>query len=178
MRDLSGLEYLGAVVAGELPPPPMAAVMGFTGVEVGKGRALFRGQPGEEHVNPNGAVHGSFGATLLDSALECAVHTTLPARVDYTTVDLNVTFVGRITPDTGPVPCEGTGGARGADDRHDAGAADAGEGWRVLAHGTATCLILRGEGERGRVAERGVLPAWAWLWRARGWSGRVGASGG
>lgn len=75
---MSGLEYLRAFLTGELPPAPISALMGLSGVEVEEGRVLFRGEPGEQHLNPIGTVHGGFAATLLDSALGCAVHTTLP----------------------------------------------------------------------------------------------------
>ncbi len=68
-----------ALAAGELPPPPIAVLLRMQPVELEPGRAVFEGEPGEEHYNPIGVVHGGYAATLLDSALGCAVHTTLPA---------------------------------------------------------------------------------------------------
>ena len=68
-----------ALASGELPPPPIAVLLRMQPVEVDAGRAVFEGEPGEEHYNPIGVVHGGYAATLLDSALGCAVHTTLPA---------------------------------------------------------------------------------------------------
>ena len=74
------MEYMSAIVAGEVPPPPIAVTMRLRPVELEEGRVVFEGEPGEEHYNPIGVVHGGYAATLLDSALGCAVHTTLPGR--------------------------------------------------------------------------------------------------
>ena len=142
-RDLSGLEYLRALLAGDLPRPPISKLMGFDLVEVEEGYALFRGVPGEQHLNPIGSVHGGFAATLLDSALGCAVHTTLPAGVGYSTLELSVNLVRGITPATGPVLAEGRivhGGRRTATAEAKLRAEDGGA---LLAHATTTCLILR-----------------------------------
>ncbi len=75
-------------------------------VELEEGRVVFEGDPGEEHYNPIGVVHGGYAATLLDSALGCAVHTTLPAGVGYTSLGLEAKYVRPITRDTGRVLCE------------------------------------------------------------------------
>jgi uncharacterized protein (TIGR00369 family) len=142
-RELSGLDYMRALIAGEVPPPPIAELMGFDLVEVEEGYALFRGEPGEQHLNPIGSVHGGFAATLLDSALGCAVHTTLPAGVGYSTLELSVNLVRGITPATGPVLAEGRilhAGRRTATAEARLHAEDGGA---LLAHATTTCLILR-----------------------------------
>jgi uncharacterized protein (TIGR00369 family) len=149
-RSMSGLEFLTAMAAGELAPPPIMSTLGFSGLEVGPGWARFSFTPGEHHYNPVGSVHGGVAATLLDSALGCAVHTTLAAGVGYTTVDLQVSFVRPLTAATGPVRCEGRvihAGGRVA--TAEARVTDADE--RLYAHGTATCLIL---GSAAGVAER------------------------
>ena len=73
--EMVGIDYMRALVAGELPPPPIAVTMRFAPIEVEVGYAVFEGEPGEEHYNPIGVVHGGYAATLLDSALGCAVHT-------------------------------------------------------------------------------------------------------
>ena len=141
--ELTGLEYLRALIAGDLPRPPISELMGFDLIEAEEGYALFRGVPGEQHLNPIGSVHGGFAATLLDSALGCAVHTTLPAGVGYSTLELSVNLVRGITPATGPVLAEGRivhGGRRTATAEARLHAEDGGA---LLAHATTTCLILR-----------------------------------
>ena len=85
---MTGMEYMTAVVTGQMPPPPIAVTMRLRPVELEEGRVVFEGEPGEEHYNPIGVVHGGYAATLLDSALGCAVHTTLPAGVGYTSLKL------------------------------------------------------------------------------------------
>jgi uncharacterized protein (TIGR00369 family) len=111
-------------------------------VQIGEGRAVFEGEPGEEHYNPIGVVHGGYAATLLDSALGCAVHTTLPAGVGYTSLGLEAKYVRPITRDTGRVLCEANvlyRGRRQATSEANLTAADSG---KLLAHGVATCMIL------------------------------------
>jgi len=78
--ELSGLDYIHAIFAGELPPPPIAQLMGFRGVEARPGTAVFEMKPGLQHYNPIGSVHGGIALTLLDSAMGCAVHTLLEIR--------------------------------------------------------------------------------------------------
>jgi uncharacterized protein (TIGR00369 family) len=143
-RELSGMEYIRLIFEGELPPPPIADLMGFRGVEVERGRAVFEMTPGPQHYNPIGTVHGGIALTLLDSAMGCAVHTLLDAGVGYTTLEVKTNFVRPITAETGPIRCEGTvihGGSRVA--TAEGRLVDAAQ--RLLAHGTTTCLILRPE---------------------------------
>ena len=83
--EMAGIDYMRAFADGELPPPPIAVTMRARPVEIAEGGVVFEGEPGEEHYNPIGVVHGGWVSTLLDSALGCAVHTTLPAGVGYTT---------------------------------------------------------------------------------------------
>lgn len=90
---LPGLDYIRAIAAGTLPPPPIAQLLGFEIVQAEEGRAVFAMQPAEWMFNPIGAVHGGVAATLLDSCMGCAVHTTLPAGVGYTTTDLQVRYI-------------------------------------------------------------------------------------
>jgi uncharacterized protein (TIGR00369 family) len=103
----TGLEALQAMIDGAIPPPPIARLMGFTLVEVSEGFALFECEPAEFHYNPIGAVHGGLACTLLDSALGCAGHTTLPAGVGYTSVDLNVRYLRPITHASGVLRATG-----------------------------------------------------------------------
>lgn len=141
---MPGLDYMRALIAGEIPPPPIAVTMRMAPVEVERGRAVFEGEPGEEHYNPIGVVHGGYASTLLDSVMGCAVHTTLPQGVAYTTQTLEVKLVRPITRDTGLVRAEAEvvhGGRRQA--TVEGRLIDVGTG-KLLAHGTSTCMILGG----------------------------------
>jgi uncharacterized protein (TIGR00369 family) len=141
MSTLSGLEHLRAIRDGRLPPAPMARTLDFTLVEVEDGRVVFEGRPSLAFYNPIGTVHGGWAATLLDSCMGCAVHSTLPPGVGYTTLEFKVNLVRPITAATGPVSASGVvlqAGRRVA----------TAEGrlldtaGRLLAHGTTTCLVL------------------------------------
>jgi uncharacterized protein (TIGR00369 family) len=146
---MSGLEALRAIMAGELPPPPIALLLGMGPVELSEGRAVFAAEPGERHYNPIGLVHGGLAATLLDSTMGCAVQTTLPAGVGYTTLELKVNFTRPITRETGRVLCEGEVLHRGGRVATAEGRVIAEESGKLLAHGTTTCLVLgREAGDR------------------------------
>jgi uncharacterized protein (TIGR00369 family) len=140
LAELDGLSALRAILAGEIPPPPIGVLLGFEPVEVEEGRVVFAVEPGPQHYNPIGSVHGGLAATLIDSATGCAVHSTLPAGVGYTTTDLQVRYVRGITRDTGRVLCEGTVVHRGRTMATAEARVTAGN--RLLAHGTAGVLIL------------------------------------
>jgi uncharacterized protein (TIGR00369 family) len=141
---MSGMEYMSAIVSGEMPPPPIAVTMRLRPVELAEGRVVFEGEPGEEHYNPIGVVHGGYAATLLDSALGCAVHTTLPAGLGYTSLGLEAKFVRPITRDTGRVLCEATVVYRGRKQATSEARLTAADSGKLLAHGQATCMILGG----------------------------------
>lgn len=141
-RALSGLEFLQKIVAGELPPPPLAALMNFDIAELREGYAVFTVEPADYHYNPIGVVHGGLAATLLDSAMGCAVHSTLPAGTGYTTLEIKVNFIRAMSAITGRVRCEAKiihAGARTAT----AEGRVVDQSGRLYAHGTTTCLILR-----------------------------------
>ena len=141
-RSMSGLEYLQALQSGQLPAPPISVLMGFWLVEVSEGRAVFGAEPAEYHYNPIGTVHGGLAATLIESALGCAVHSTLPAGVAYTTLELKVNYLRPMTSKTGTVYCEGKViyvGGRVATAEARLTDADG----KLYEHGTTTCIILR-----------------------------------
>jgi uncharacterized protein (TIGR00369 family) len=140
--ERSGLETIRAIFAGELPPPPIAELMGFAGVEVELGRAVFEFEPGPQHYNPIGSVHGGVAMTLLDSAMGCAIQSMLDAGVRYTTLEVKTNFVRAMTVDTGLVRCEGTVLHAGSRVATAEGKVTDSTG-RLLAHGTTTCLIIR-----------------------------------
>ncbi len=141
-KALSGIEFLKAGQAGEFPPPPIAVLIGMWVTEVSEGRVVFAAEPAEYHYSPLGTVHGGVMATLLDTALGCAVQSMLPAGTSYTTLELKVNYLRPLTVKTGTVYCEGKiihlgGRIATAEGR----LTDA--GGKLYAHGTTTCLILR-----------------------------------
>jgi uncharacterized protein (TIGR00369 family) len=103
----SGLEFLKAMVSGEVPQAPMAATLGFRLVDAAQGRAVFEGTPGFRVYNPIDTVHGGFHASLLDSALGCAISSTSEKGETWTTLELKLNFVRAMSKDTGPVRAEG-----------------------------------------------------------------------
>jgi uncharacterized protein (TIGR00369 family) len=141
---MAGIDYMRALMAGEIPPPPIAVVMRISPVEVTEGTAAFEGEPGEEHYNPIGLVHGGYASTLLDSAMGCAVHTTLPAGVGYTTQTLEVKFVRPITRDTGPVRADARVVHRGRRQATTEATLVGAANGKLLATATGTCMILGG----------------------------------
>jgi uncharacterized protein (TIGR00369 family) len=137
----TGLEVLHAMLAGELPYPPIADTLDFALIEVDFGRAVFQGKPLFRHYNPLGSVHGGWFATLLDSAVGCAVHTTMPAGKSYTTAELKINIVRPLTDQIPLVRAEGTvihGGRRMAT----AEARLSGPDGKLYAHATTTCFVF------------------------------------
>jgi uncharacterized protein (TIGR00369 family) len=138
---MTGLQTMLAVKTGDLPPPPIAELIGFELVEVDEGRAVFALDPAERHHNPLGTVHGGIAATLLDSAIGCAVHTTIPEDGGYTTLELKVNYLRSITEATGRIVATGTILHRGRTVAMAEGKLEDEDG-RLLAHATSTCLIM------------------------------------
>ena len=142
-RALNGLDRLVAIQRGELAPPPAAALLGMQLDEVAPGRTVFSMLADEVHENPMGTMHGGIVATLVDTAMGCALSSLLPADAGFTTLELKTNFVRAITQATGRIYAEGsvvhTGGRVATTEArvHD----DSGA---LYAHATSTCLILRG----------------------------------
>lgn len=140
LDEVSGLVFLKAMIDGKVDVPPMALTVPIAIVSVAPGSVRFTGTAGKQHLNPMGGVHGGFAATVLDTVTGCAVHTLLEAGTKYTTVDLNVKMLK-------PVPLDRELTATGKI-IHKSGrlAASVGElkdgDGRLLAHATATCMIL------------------------------------
>ena len=141
-RGLSGLEYLQKIIAGELPRPPISALMNFGISELSEGRAVFTVEPAEYHYNPIGVVHGGLAATLLDSAMGCAIHSTLPAGAGYTTLEIKVNYIRAMTAETGSLRCEAKVIHVG-DRTATAEGRVVDEGGKLYAHATTTCIIFR-----------------------------------
>lgn len=108
VAGMTGLQVFDAIFAGELPGLLIGETLDFLPIEMTHGRAVFQGQPMLRHYNPLGTVHGGWIATLLDSCVGCAVHTTLPAGKAYTTAELKVNFVRALTTKTPLVRAIGT----------------------------------------------------------------------
>jgi len=138
----SGIEVMRAMLRGELPYPPIAKTLSFQLLEVDEGRAMFQGIPGPDHLNPMGSIHGGWYATLLDSALGCAVHTMMPPGRGYTTAELGVNLVRAINPAKAPrVRAEGKVLHCG----RQLATAEAklyGPDGTLYAHATTTCLVF------------------------------------
>ncbi|MEU8224334.1 PaaI family thioesterase [Kribbella sp. NPDC048915] len=137
----SGLEMLQAMRDGLLPAPPILHLVGGAAIEVEEGKVSVLMPVAEFHYNPLGTVHGGVIATLLDTAAGCTVHSTLPAGVGYTSLDLMTRFVRPVTIASGLLRCEGGIISRGRrtavaeahlyDDRG-----------KLLAHATSNCLLF------------------------------------
>jgi uncharacterized protein (TIGR00369 family) len=108
LPSLSGLDFLRAMIAGSIPPPPIGQLIGMRLVEVSEGSATFVCDPNESHYNPIGTVHGGLVCTLLDSALGCAVHSTLPQGQGYTSLEIKVNYLRPVRSDSGELTCVGT----------------------------------------------------------------------
>jgi uncharacterized protein (TIGR00369 family) len=140
-QESSGVDFLRAIVAGELPKAPIQELLGFSLDEAEEGRVVFSLQPGEQHYNPIGSVHGGVAATLLDSAMGAAVHSTLPQGSGYATLEVKFNLVRAITAETGRVVAEGNVIHAGKTVATvEASLRSAADG-KLLAHGTSTCLI-------------------------------------
>ena len=140
-EGMSGMEYLQALVHGDLLLPPMVQLMGFTLTLVEEGRAVLTVTPGRQHDNNSGITHGGLAATLLDSAMGIAVHSTLPAGAGFTTLDLTVHYVATVTDETGPVLGEGRVLHRGGRTATAEGRMTRVKDGRLLAHATTTGLL-------------------------------------
>ena len=141
IHGLTGLQMMQAMLRGDIPYASIAKTLDFTLIEVSEGRAVFQGTPGPAHLNPMGAIHGGWYATLLDSAMGCAVHTLMPVGRAYTTAELSVNLVRSIDHKIKRVRAEGKvlhcGGQLAT-----AEARLIGPDGTLYAHATTTCLVF------------------------------------
>jgi uncharacterized protein (TIGR00369 family) len=143
-RDVAGrtgLHVMQALLAGELPPPPISRTLDFMLVEAAEGRAVFQGRPGAQFLNPMGGMHGGWYATLLDSAVGCAVHTAMPAGRGYTTLELKLDIVRAVGVDVPLVRAEAQVIHVGRQTATAEGRLVDADG-RLYAHATTTCLVF------------------------------------
>ena len=144
LGELSGLDYLTAVLNGEVAKPPVAIAMRLALAEVSKGRVVYTGQPGEDFANDVGSVQGGWVAALIDAAIGSAVHSALPLGARYTTLELKVNYVRAVAIDGGEMRCV-------AETLHvgrttaTAKAQVEDQGGKLYAHATTTCLVLPAE---------------------------------
>lgn len=141
LQGLSGLQQMQAILNGELPYAAIAQTLDFLMVEVNEGRVVFQGRPGPTHLNPMGSVHGGWFATLLDSALGCAVHSRLAPGMAYTTAELSINLVRAITPQVQRVRAVGQVLHFGRQ-LASAEARLLGPDGTLFAHATTTCLVF------------------------------------
>jgi uncharacterized protein (TIGR00369 family) len=141
-RELAGSDFFAKLTSGELPVPPIAETLAFTAVLVKDGVARFELDPQEFHYNPIGSVHGGVISALCDSACGCAVHSLLPAGAYYTSLDLSVKFLRRVTASTGRLVCEGTVAHMGSRSAL-AEATLKGHDGKLYAQATSSCMIFR-----------------------------------
>ncbi|HKP90242.1 MAG TPA: PaaI family thioesterase [Thermoleophilaceae bacterium] len=141
-RGDAGIDFLRAIRDGELPPAPIQDTLGFQLAEVDEGRVVFAATPGDEHYNPIGVVHAGLAATMLDSSMGAAVHSTLPQGSGYTTLETKFNLVRPIDAGTGEILSEGKIVHRGGRVATAEGRVTRASDGKLLAHGTSTCLIL------------------------------------
>jgi uncharacterized protein (TIGR00369 family) len=142
-RGMSGIDFLRKIAAGELPPPPIATLVGMRLLSVEPSAATFEFDPAEFMYNPLGSVHGGVIAVLLDSAMGCALQTTLPVGVGYTTLELKVNFVRPVVLSSGSLQAHGRL-IHGGSTVSTAEGKLADRTGTLFAHATCTLLVLRG----------------------------------
>jgi uncharacterized protein (TIGR00369 family) len=140
-RKMPGRAFVETVKNGDLPPPPVAQLVDFTLVEVEDGRVVAEMRPQEFHLNPIGSVHGGIVATVLDSVMGLAVHSTLDAGRGYTTLEIKVNYLRAVTVETGPIRAIGRVIHRGRQTAMaEASLIDA--AGKLLAQSNTTCLLF------------------------------------
>lgn len=140
-RMMSGLEFVHGLVEGTLPVNMIAQTLGYDVTEAESGRVVVAAEPKYIHLNPWGTVHGGLAATMLDSCMGLAIHSTLERGFGSTTLEFKISFIRPITPETGPIKAEGTVINRGRRVGTAQGHVTDASG-RLLVHGTTTCLIF------------------------------------
>jgi uncharacterized protein (TIGR00369 family) len=141
-QSLSGIEYMRKLVAGEMVPSPMSRLLNFQLVEIDEGRAVVEAEPSLDHENGLGIAHGGLAATLLDTALGCAVNSVMPAGKVFTTLEMKVNYTLPITRETGVVTCTAHVVHVGSRTATAEGRIVDGNG-KLYAHGSATCILFR-----------------------------------
>lgn len=140
-KEMTGVEFVRGLADGTLPLNTIARTLGYDITEAESGRVVVTAEPKEIHLNPAGTVHGGLAATMLDSCMGLAIHSTLEKGVGSTTLEFKMSFLRPITPETGPIKAEGAVISRGGRVGTAEGRLTDSKG-RLLVHGTTTCLIF------------------------------------
>ena len=142
LQTMDGITFLRSIVEGKMPTPPIGILLDFSLEQIEPGRAVFIVKPAEQHYNPIGAVQGGLAAAVLDAAMGCAIQSTLPAGVGYTTVELHLNYIRPITNDTGPLTGIGkiihSGRRIATAEGHLTDTSG-----KLYAHSTTTCMIFQ-----------------------------------
>jgi uncharacterized protein (TIGR00369 family) len=141
VMNLSGLEMMQYMLQGRLPYPAMGKTLDFQLFQIEDGRAIFQGAPSELHLNPMGTTHGGWFASILDSAMGCAVHSKMPVGRAYTTAELSINLVRAITPKVKRLRAIGTVVHCGRQLATTEGRLIGPDG-TLYAHATSTCLVF------------------------------------
>ena len=141
IKDMTGLEYLQAMIAGSIPPPPIVNLMNMTLVAAEVGKVTFTCEPHESQYNPIGTVHGGLVSTLLDSVAGCAVQSTLPKGQGYTSLEIKINYLRPVLATTGTLTAVGTVTKPGRRAAFAEGAVTDSEG-RLIATASSTLLIF------------------------------------
>ena len=141
------LEGIRAILNGDVPPPPVARLVGFELVAVGPGSAVFEMEAGPQHANPMGTVHGGILCDLADAAMGIAYASTLEEGESFTTLELKINFLkpvwkARLRAEARLVRRGRTVGMVECD------VVD--EGGSLVARASSTCLTLSGKMAAGR----------------------------
>ena len=139
--SMPGIDYLRAMIARELPPPPMARLMQFDLVDVEPGKVVVTCEPDASMYNPSGAIHGGLVCTVLDSVTGLALHSTLPAGKGYTSIEIKVNYLKPVRLDAGPLSATGTVVKSGARVGFTEGVVTDASG-KVVATATGTLLVF------------------------------------
>ncbi|MEM7237255.1 MAG: PaaI family thioesterase [Pseudomonadota bacterium] len=141
IAKMSGLAFIRGILEGRLPAPPIARTLDFQLCEADEGRVVFTGEPKFDHVNPTGTVHGGWFGTLLDSAMGCAVQTSLPAGLGYTTLEFKLNIIRPAFETSGPIRAIGDVTHLGRRTAAATGRMIGADG-KLYATGSTTCLVM------------------------------------
>jgi uncharacterized protein (TIGR00369 family) len=140
-RAMGGLAFFRHMLEGQMPQAPMTKLLDLRLLEVEEGRVVFGARPTREHYNGMGVVHGGFAATLLDSALGCAINSMAPPGKIYTTLELKINYTRPLTEEVGDIRCEAHVVHLGSRTATAEGRIVDADG-TLYAHGTTTCIVV------------------------------------